>query len=140
VLSRREYRTLAAATRALVPGDGSIPQSADDLGLVEKLTIEVNGYPKRAHRRMKQLFFGTEYLPLLSGRLPFSRQSPERQLATLEVWGHHKRSPLRRLIVSFLKQLVYGAYISEASVEDAVAYRYECAIPREGVEGPRVHH
>ena len=124
-----------------MPSGGSIPQDADELGLVDDVIAEVEAYPRRAQRRMKQLFFATEYLPLVSGhRRRFSALGPDDRLKVLESNGRHKRSPLRRLIVSYLKQLVYSAYISHPVVEDAVAYRYECAKPREGVVGERTHH
>ena len=150
VLSRRAKKTLAAVTRTLVPSGGSIPADADELGLVEDVIAEVEGYPRRAQRRMKLLFFATDYLPLVSGHTRrFSALAPEDRLKVLESNGRHKRSPLRRLIVSYLKQLVYSAYISHPVVEEAVAYRYECAKPRagwsgatpsEGIVGERTHH
>jgi hypothetical protein len=141
VLSRRAKKTLAAVARTLVPPGGSIAAGADELGLVDDLVAEVNGYPRRARRRMRLLLFATEYLPLVSGHARrFSALGAEQRLSVLEYNGRHRRSPLRRLIVSYLKQLVYSAYISHPVVEDAVGYRYECARPREGIEGERVHH
>jgi len=140
-LSRRAKGTLAAAARTLVPGGGTIPASADDLGLVEALYDEVDGYPRRALRRTRLLLFATEYLPLVSGqKRRFTQLPPESRQEVLERNGRHKRSPLRRLIVSYLKQLVYSAYISQPAIEDAVGYRYECAKPREGIVGDRTHH
>jgi hypothetical protein len=44
------------------------------------------------------------------------------------------------LVKSYLKQLVYAAYVSQPAVEETVGYRYECARPREGVFGERAHH
>jgi hypothetical protein len=130
VLRPRARRTLAAAARTLVPAGGSIPQSADDLGLVDVLLAEIDGYPPRARRRTRLLLFATEYLPLVSGKVRrFSALSEDDRRDVLERNGRHKRSPLRRLIVSFLKQLVYSAYISQAVVEEAVGYGYECMRP-----------
>jgi hypothetical protein len=54
--------------------------------------------------------------------------------------NYHHAFFLRRMIVSFLKQLVYTSYLSVPEVEDAVGYRYECARPLDGVSGDRVHH
>jgi hypothetical protein len=143
-LNRRERETLAAITRTLVPSGASIPEGADELGLVDDLIAEVNGYPKRARRRIWWLLLATEYLPLVSGhRRRFRKLSPEKRFAVLERNGRHRRSPLRRLIVSLSKQVVYSAYISHPKVEDVVAYRYECLLPRPDVtpaEGERVHH
>lgn len=141
MLGRRRRRTLAAVARVLVPAGGSVPQGADDLGLVEALYTEVDGYPRRALRRTRLLLFATEYLPLASGRMRrFSRLAPEEQTAVLERNGRHRRSPLRRLIVSYLKQLVYSNYISQPAIEDTVGYRYECVKPRDGMTGDRTHH
>jgi hypothetical protein len=141
VLSHRAKGTLAAAARTLVPGGGTIASSADDLGLVEALYDEVDGYPRRALRRTRLLLFATEYLPLASGRRHrFTKLSPQARQEVLERNARHKRSPLRRLIVSYLKQLVYSAYISQPAIEDAVGYRYECTKPREGIVGDRTHH
>ena len=150
MLSRRARKTLAAVTRTLVPADASIPADADELGLIDDLITEVNAYPRRALRRTRLLLFATEYLPLVSGHpRRFSALSPEKRLSVLERNGRHKRSPLRRLIVSYLKQLVYSAYVSHPVVEDAVGYRYECARPRagwsgatpsRGIVGERTHH
>lgn len=141
VLSRRERRTLEAAARTLVPSGGSIPHSADDLGLTAALTAEIDGYPRRARRRTKLLLFAVEHLPLVSGhRRRFSRLSEDDRLAVLEANGRHRRSPVRRLIVSLLKQVVYSSYISQPAVEDAVGYRYECVLPLEGPTDERTHH
>ena len=143
-LNRREQATLAAVARTLVPPGASIPQGADELGLIDALYEEVDGYPKRARRRIWLLLLATEYLPLVSGHVRrFRRLAPDKQHGVLERNGRHKRSPLRRLIVSLLKQVVYSAYISLPDVEAVVAYRYECLLPRAGItvtEGERVHH
>jgi len=143
-LSRRNRATLAAVTRVLVPPGTANGFGADDLDLVGKVTDEVEGYPLRAHRRIRLLLFGIEHYPLLSGRLRrFSRLAPDEQKTFLAWMGRHKRSPLRRLIVSYLKQLVYANYLSQPDVESAVGYRYECAKPRAGVEAAsqeQIHH
>lgn len=143
-LSRRQRKTLAAVTRVLVPPGGSIGLGADDVDLVRKVTEEVEGYPHRAHRRIRLLLFAIEHLPLASGGLRrFSAMEPDAQTAFLAKAARHKRSPLRRLIVSYLKQMIYAAYLSQPEIENAVGYRYECAKPREGVVAePReqIHH
>jgi hypothetical protein len=135
---------LAAVTRALVPSGAGVPFGADDLDLVRKVTEEVEGYPRRAHRRIRWLLFAIEHFALLDGKpRRFSRLDPGRQLAYLAATGRHPRSPLRRLVVSYLKQMVYAAYLSQPEVEDAVGYRYECVRPLEGVDRPdreQLHH
>src|SRR5438067_5383766 len=110
-ITKRNRRTAAAVTKVLVPDDW------ERLRLIDAVTAELDGYPPRAQRRFRWLFFATEWFPLLSGyRRRFSRLRPEQQLAFLE----GVKSPLRRLVVSFLKQLVYSCYISEPSVESVV--------------------
>jgi hypothetical protein len=69
--------------------------------------------------------------------------SPDDQTAALSSMGRHRRSPLRRLVLSYLKQMIYAAYLSQPEVEAAVGYRYECARPREGVDASpeeQIHH
>ncbi|MGH2759138.1 MAG: hypothetical protein ACRDKJ_06175 [Actinomycetota bacterium] len=143
-LSRRNRATLAAVTRVLVPDGTAIGFSADDLDLVQKVTDEVDGYPPRAQRRIRLLLLGTEHYPLLSGhRRRFSRLGPREQKKFLASMGRHKRSPLRRLVVSYLKGLVYANYLSQPEIEAAVGYRYECARPRAGVDAApeeQIHH
>lgn len=141
MLNAREKATLAAVARVMVAPGGSIPYGADDLGLVDALIAEVDAYPHRARRRTRWLLAATELIPFVSGhRQRFTSLAPEEQHAVLEENGRHKRSPLRRLIVSYLKQLVYSAYISCPQIEDVVGYRYECVKPRTGISGDRTHH
>ncbi len=127
-----------------MPAGGSIPVDADELGLIDQLIDEVESYPRRAHRRTRLLLFATEYLPLVSGHVRrFSALGAEQRLRVLEHNARHRRSPLRRLIVSYLKQLVYSSYISQPAVEQAVGYRYECVRSRDGVVAApeeRIHH
>jgi len=143
-LRKRPRATLAAVVRTLVPSGGAIPQGADDLGLVDKVTAEVEGYPPRALRRTRLLLFAIEHFPLLDRKWRrFSSMDPDRQRAYLEATGRHPRSPLRRLVVSYLKQLVYANYLSQPEIEAAVGYRYECMRPRAGVDATaedQVHH
>lgn len=144
-LSRRERRTLAAVTRVLVPEGTAVGPSADDVGLVEKVTAEVEGYPPIARRRIRLLLLAIEFLPLVDGprRRPFSALEPKQQRQVLSRTGRHRRSALRRLVVSYLKQLVYAAYIAQPEVEQAIGYTYACLRPRAGIEaGPQeqIHH
>lgn len=143
-LSKRNRRTLAAVTRALVPSGGVIPYSADDVDLVKKVTCEVEGYPRRARRRIRLLLFAVEHFGLLGWppRL-FSSLEPKAQERYLRGMARHPRSPLRRLVVSYLKQMIYANYLSQPEVESAVGYRYECARPRAGIDvtpEEQVHH
>ena len=143
-LSRRNRATLADVTRILVPPGGSVPFGADDLELVRKVTDEVEGYPRRARRRIRLLLFGVEHYPLLSGRARrFTKLSPDAQHEFLASMGRHPRSQLRRLVVSYLKAMIYANYLSQPEVESAVGYRYECARPRAGIiasPAEQIHH
>lgn len=143
-LTRRNRATLAAVTRTLVPPGTAVGLGADDLDLVAKVTAEVEGYPRRAHRRIRLLLLAVEHYPLISGRLRrFSRLDGKAQKDFLGKMGRHPRSPLRRLVVSYLKALVYANFLSQAAVEAAVGYRYECARSRAGVEATpeeQIHH
>jgi hypothetical protein len=116
-ISKRNARTAQAVTKILVPDEW------ERLDLPRKVVLELESYPPRAQRRFRWLFFATEWFPLLSGyRRRFSRLRPDQQLAFLERAVRHPRSPLRRLVISFLKQLVYGTYIAEPSVEATIGY------------------
>jgi hypothetical protein len=135
---------LGAVTRALVPPGGAVPYGADDVDLVRRVTDEVEGYPRRAHRRIRLLLLAVEHFGLLGWppRL-FSSLEPKEQREYLRRMGRHPRSPLRRLVVSYLKQMVYANYLSQPEVEAAVGYRYECARPLEWLDAlpeEQLHH
>jgi hypothetical protein len=113
-ITRRNRKTATAVTRVLAP---------DDPDLVGKVIATLESYPPRAQRRFRMLFFATEWLPLLSGyRRRFRALRPDRQQAFLEGC----KTPLRRLVVQFLKQLVYSTYISQPSAEAIVGYTGGC--------------
>ncbi len=120
-VTKRNKRTAEAVTKILVPEDW------EHLDLPRKVVGELEGYPPRAQRRFRWLFFATEWFPLLSGyRHRFSRLAPEQQFSFLDAAVRHPKSPLRRLVVSFLKQLVYGTYVGEPDVEATVGYTHAC--------------
>ena len=141
-LTDRNKATLEAVVRHLVPSGTALGAGADELDLVAKVGAEVDGYPPRAHRRIRLLLFGIEHYTVLSGHVRrFSRLDPEAQMAYLASMARHPRSPLRRLIVAYLKQLVYANFLSQPEIETAVGYHYECAKPRAGVQpGEQIHH
>lgn len=142
-LSRRNRGTLAAVARVLIPSGGPVPPGADDLDLPRKIADDVDNYPRFGHRQIRLLLFAIEHYPLISGHVRrFSRLPPEKQATFLDTTAHHKRSALRRLVVSYLKQLCYGMYVSEPDVEAAVGYRYECARPMAMRAAPedQIHH
>ena len=101
-------------TKVLVPGDDA---------LIGEVIALLESYPPRAQRRMRWLFFATEYFPLLSGyRRRFRGLRPGQQAAFLEGC----KTPLKRLVVQYLKQQVYSTYISQASAEAIVGYTGQC--------------
>ena len=114
MITARNRRTAEAVTRVLVSGDEP---------LVGEVIAILESYPPRAQRRFRWLFFATEYFPLLSGyRRRFRGLRPEEQMRFLEGC----KTPLKRLVVQFLKQLVYSTYISQPSTETIVGYTGEC--------------
>ncbi len=100
----------------MVPGDDA---------LVGEVIALLDSYPPRAQRRLRWLFFATEYLPLVSGyRRRFRGLRPEQQIAFLDGC----KTPLKRLVVQYLKQQVYSTYISQPSTEAIVGYTGRCLI------------
>lgn len=113
-LTSRNRKTVDAVTRVLVP---------DEPPLADEVWALLQSYPPRAQRRFRWLFFATEYFPLLSGSTKrFRRLSREQQQRFLEGCN----TPLKRLVVSFQKQLVYSTYISQPSAEAIVGYDGRC--------------
>jgi hypothetical protein len=141
-LSSRNRRTLEAVARTMVPPGGVVEAGADELDLPQKIAGEVDTYPRFAHNQVRLLLFAIEHYPLISGlRRRFSRLSPEEQAVFLEKTAHHKRSALRRLVVSYLKSIVFGAFISHPETEAVIGYRYECLKPLAGsIAEEQVHH
>lgn len=142
-LGPRQQETLAAAARILVPVGGSLELGADDLQLARKIADEVATYPRFARRQVKLLLFAVQHYPLISGySRRFRRLPSDKQAEFLDRMAHHKRSALRRLVLAYIKQMVYGMYVSQPEVEAAVGYRYECARPRGHAAAPedQIHH
>ncbi len=141
-LTARNRRTLTAVARAVVPPGGAVAAGADELDLPAKIARDVDAYPRFAHNQIRLLLFAVEHYPLVSGRLRrFSRLDPKDQFAFLDAMAHHESSALRRLVVSYLKSIVYGAYVSQPVVEAAIGYRYECLRPlRDAASRGQIHH
>jgi hypothetical protein len=126
----------------MVPPGGAVEAGADELDLPRKIAEDVDRYPRFAHNQVRLLLFGVEHYPLIGGHVRrFSRLAPDNQAAFLNELAHHKRSALRRLVVSYLKSIVFGAYVSQPEVEAAVGYRYECIKPlTDGRPEEQIHH
>jgi hypothetical protein len=139
-LTDRNRRTLAAVARAMVPPGGAVEAGADELDLPNKITRDVDTYPRFAHNQVRLLLFAVEHYPLASGHIRrFSRLPPKRQYAFLDAMAHHKRSALRRLVVSYLKSIVFGAFVSQPETEAVIGYGYECLKPL-ARPGEQIHH
>jgi hypothetical protein len=141
-LSRRNRRTLAAVSRAMVPPGGAAEAGADELDLPRKIAEDINTYPRFAHNQVRLLLFAVEHYPLISGyRRRFCRLSAAEQPGFLTKLGHNERSALRRLVYSYLKSIVFGAYVSHPDVEKAIGYRYECVRPlARAFPEDQIHH
>lgn len=126
----------------MVPPGGAIGAGADDLDLPRKVAAEIDTYPPFAHNQVRLLLFAVEHYPLVSGyRRRFSALPPDERPVFLTSLGHHKRSALRRLVYSYLKSIVFGAFVSHPDVEKVIGYRYECLRPRGRAEPEeQIHH
>lgn len=113
----------------MIPEGGTLPGAAQ-LGLSDTISRNVDAYPPYAHTQVRLLLFALEHYPLLSGYTRrFTGLDAGSRAAYLDRMAHHRRSALRRLVISYIKQLVFGMYVSERAVEGAIGYRYECARP-----------
>jgi hypothetical protein len=141
-LSRRNRSTLAAAARAMVPPGGVVSAGADELGLPTAIAADVESFPRVPHNLVRQHLFAVEHYPLLAGRRRrFTSLEPDDQLAFLNELGHHDRSAVRRLTYSYLKSIVFGAFVSHPAVEKVIGYRYECMRPlAEASPVEQAHH
>jgi hypothetical protein len=141
-LTARNRRTLAAAARAMIPPGGAVEAGADELGLPAKIAADVDSFPRVPHNLVRLLLFAVEHYPLVSGRRRrFTALAPDDQVEFLNELGHHERSALRRLSYSYLKSIVFGAFVSHPDVEKVIGYRYECLRPlAEGPPEEQVHH
>ena len=133
---------MAAVARAMVPPGGAVAGGADELDLPSRIATAVDAYPRFAHNQVRLLLFAVEHYPLIAGyRRRFTALAPKRQVSFLVEMGHHERSVLRRLVYSYMKSIVFGAFVSHPEVEKVIGYRYECLKPR-GDAGPeeQIHH
>jgi hypothetical protein len=141
-LTRRNRRTLDAAARAMVPPGGVVEAGAEELGLPDRIADDVDSFPRIPHNLVRLLLFAVEHYPLISGRKRrFTALAPDDQFAFLNELGHHERSALRRLTYSYLKSIVFGAFVSHPAVEEVIGYRYECQRPlAEAGPEEQIHH
>jgi hypothetical protein len=126
----------------MVPPGGAVEAGADELGLAAKIGDEVDTFPRVPHNLVRLLLFAVEHYPLIGGRRRrFTALAPGDQIAFLDELGHHERSALRRLVYSYLKSIVFGAFVSHPAVEKVIGYRYECVRPlTESSPEEQIHH
>jgi hypothetical protein len=141
-LTARNRRTLAAAARVMVPAGGAVEAGGEELGLASSIAADVDSFPRVPHNLVRLLLFAVEHYPLIGGRRKrFTALGPDDQLAFLNELGHHERSALRRLTYSYLKSIVFGAFVSHPDVENVIGYRYECLRPlAEAGPEEQIHH
>jgi choline dehydrogenase-like flavoprotein len=134
-LSRRRYRTLAAFCEALIPAGGSIPHSAGDVGVAERVDAGAARYDPVVRKRFERLLQLWEWLPLFSRHLrPFSRLSLKSRAAFLER-ASRSHSAIRRQPFTFLKLACFNQWASTPPVEEAIGFTYSCVTrdpPRDG--------
>ena len=134
-LTKRRYVTLAAFAEALIPPGGSIPFSASDVGVAERVDAAIGTFDPIVRRRFGRLLTLWEWLAVFSRYLrPFSRL-PEGARAAFCERAARSRSPLHRNTFSFLKIMCLNQWASTPPVEDAVGFTYACVTqdpPRDG--------
>jgi choline dehydrogenase-like flavoprotein len=134
-LSKRRYRTLAAFCDALIPSGGSIPFSASDVAVAERVDAGAARYDPVVRRRFQRLLQLWEWLPMFSRHLrPFSRLSPKSRVAFLER-ASRSHSAVRRQPFTFLKLACLNQWASTPPVEEAIGFTYSCVTrdpPRDG--------
>ena len=126
----------------MIPPGGAVAAGADDLDLPRKIANDIDSYPRFPHNQVRLLLFAVEHYPLICGyRRRFSALPDEERPAFLTKLGHSERSAVRRLVYSYLKSIVFGAFVSHPDVEKVIGYRYECVKPRgDATPEEQIHH
>ncbi len=134
-LSRRRFRTLAKFAEALSPPGGSIPSSASDVHVAERIDVAAAEFDRAVRKRLAILLTVWEWLPLFSRHLrPFSRLSLQARTAFLERTSR-SRVAFRRQPFTFLKLACFNQWASTPPVEEAIGFTYSCVTrdpPRDG--------
>jgi hypothetical protein len=116
-LARREAAFVVAASDAMFPAGGEIPESGTDAGIPEYIDGYVAAVPSRQKLLMRALFFLMEHVTILfpapgpGGRRRFSGLSDEQRLGALEGW---RTSPSynRRMVFMALRSLITMGYFA----------------------------
>ena len=134
-LPRRRYRTLAAFAEALIPAGGTIPQSASDVAVAQRVDAYAASFDPSVRKRFELLLRVWEWLPVFSRHLrTFSRLSQQSRAAFCER-ASRSHSALRRQPFTFLKLACLNQWASTPPVEEAIGYTYSCVTrdpPRDG--------
>ena len=125
-LPKRRYRTLAAFCDALIPAGGTIPYSAADVAVAERVDAGAGRYDPAVRKRFERLLQLWEWLPVFSRHLrPFSRLSPRSRAAFLER-ASRSHNAMRRQPFTFLKLACMNQWASTPPVEEAIGFTYSC--------------
>lgn len=120
-LAPREAATVAAASQALFPPGGPIPESGTDAGVPRFIDRYVGAVPPRVRLLMRALFFLVEHATLvLPGPGPrgwrrFSALDAPQREAVLEGWRTSRLFP-RRLVFTSLRAMLTMAYFADPAV------------------------
>ena len=135
-LPKRRYATLAAFAEALIPPGGSIPYSAADVAVAERVDAAVASFDPVVRRRFRRLLGLWEWLPVLSRHVrPFSRLSLPARTAFCER-ASRSHSALRRQPFTFLKLVCLNQWASTPPVEEAIGFTYSCTTSEPPRDGP----
>jgi hypothetical protein len=120
-LAPREVALVAAASEALFPAGGPIPESGLDADVPGFVARYVAAVPPRMRLLMRLLFLLIEHATLVfpapppGGRRRFSSLSQAQRVASLDGW---RRSPLfpRRLVFTSLRAMLSMGYFASPAV------------------------
>ena len=116
MLSTIEQRVVVAASDAMFPRGGAIEASGSDAGVVAYFEQMLGEMPGKNRVLVRLLLVFIELSPLVFFfSLPFSRQSEDQRVATLEALA---QSPIYFLRITFqsLRTLVSIAYLANDDV------------------------
>ncbi|MCA1832748.1 MAG: GMC family oxidoreductase N-terminal domain-containing protein [Actinomycetota bacterium] len=125
-LGKRRFLTLAAFAEALIPPGGAIPESAKDVGVVERIDTAAASFDPAVRNRLSKLLWLWEWMSVFTRAFrPFSRLPAPVAVGVVERASKSK-FVLRRQAFSFLKILCLNQWASTAPVEEAIGFTYSC--------------
>lgn len=120
-LAPREAAFVAAASEAMFPAGGAVPESGPDAGVPEFVDRYVGAVPPAVRLLMRLLFFLLEHATLVFWAPPprgwrrFSSLSHEQRVAALEGW-RSSRLFARRLVFTSLRAILTMGYFADPAV------------------------